>query len=254
MRVLIVEDERRARRMLVKQLAELGPRMPGLELVGEAEDGLEAVELIERLRPDVVLLDIRLPKLDGFEVIAELSGPEVPLVIFVTGYDEYAMRAFEVSAVAYLLKPIELDRLGRALDRARLLLPGAAAGERERQRFLAALDRERQSHLRRVVAEEAGHLQVLAVEAVLAFVAESEQIYALTAEGRAPVRYTLRKLEEQLDPRQFARAHRQAIVNLDRVVQIEETDAGGVVAHLRGGMNFAVSRRLATRFRERLGS
>ncbi|HZN10613.1 MAG TPA: response regulator, partial [Blastocatellia bacterium] len=129
MRVLIVEDERRARRMLVKQLAELGPRMPGLELVGEAEDGLEAVELIERLRPDVVLLDIRLPKLDGFEVIAELSGPEVPLVIFVTGYDEYAMRAFEVSAVAYLLKPIELDRLGRALDRARLLLPGAAAGE-----------------------------------------------------------------------------------------------------------------------------
>ena len=240
--------------MLVKQLAELGPRMPGLELVGEAEDGLEAVELIEQLRPDVVLLDIRLPKLDGFEVIAELSGPEVPLVIFVTGYDQYALQAFEVSAVDYLLKPVEAERLGRALSRARLLLPEAAAGERERQRLLAVLERERPSHLRRIVAGEAGRLRVLAVEAVLAFVAESEQVYALTAEGRAPVRYTLRKLEEQLDPGQFARAHRQAIVNLDRVAQVEETEAGGVVARLRGGESFAVSRRLATSFRERLGS
>ena len=125
MRILIADDEANARR----RLAELLANHSEVEICGEASDGLSALEKIELLNPDVVLLDIEMPGLDGFEVIRELSGPKVPLIIFVTGYNKYAIKAFEVSAVDFLLKPVAEDRLNQALEKARrtLLMESALA-------------------------------------------------------------------------------------------------------------------------------
>jgi two-component system, LytTR family, response regulator len=256
MRVLIVDDERRARRRLAELLAELGPGMPGLEVAGEAGDGLEALEMIESLRPDVVLLDVQMPRLDGFEVVAELAGPDVPQIIFVTGYEQYALRAFEVSAVDFLLKPVEAPRLSRALAKAArnlLLLAPAEEALAQLRRLAAAVADRRPQYLRRVLGGQGGRLQIVPVETVEAFVAERYEVFALTDAGRLLVRLTLHELEKQLDPGKFARAHKHAIVNLDRVVDVGEAAEGGVTARLGGGACLTVSRRLATEFRERVG-
>lgn len=242
MRVLIVDDERPARSRLRRLLESFGD----VEIVGEADSGVAALEAIERLKPELVFLDVQMPTLNGFEVIRELRGPDVPLVIFVTAYDQYALKAFEVSAVDYLMKPVEPERLEKALAKVRGR-PTLSSLEK----LTAALTPR--SYLERVVGRRGTRLFVLPLTQVQAFVAEDELVFALMPEGRVMVGYTLRDLELKLDPDKFARVHKQTIVNLASIAEIEPLGSGGAMSRLQGGASIEISRRYRGTLREKLG-
>ncbi len=236
MKVLVVDDERRARERLIHLLA----AFPKIELAGEAENGLRAVEQIEQLRPDAVFLDIQMPGLDGFEVLASLE--QRPEIVFVTAYDQYAIRAFEESAVDYLLKPVEPERLARAVEK---LL----------QRTVRAPDALLRSlpPMKRLVGKRLQKMHVLQVSDIESFSAEDELVFASTNEGRFLVNMTLRDLESRLDSGEFARVHKAAIVNLARVAEIDPDSRSSGCVRLASGQTVELSRRYAAQLRHRLG-
>jgi two-component system LytT family response regulator len=253
MKVLIVDDEPRAR----SRLARLLKPMKGIDVCGLASNGAEALEIIEHAMPDLVLLDVQMPGLDGFEVVDELKGSSLPLIIFVTAYDQYALKAFEVSAIDYLLKPVTEDRLRRALARAEELLQSnsAALAEAAEQyrRITEALATVRPAYRQRIVGHHAHRICIVPVSEIQAFQAEDELVFAILGNGKVLINRTLRELEAQLDPEQFARAHRQTILSLSHIAEIEPAASGGAVARLRSGLSVKISRRHAVSLRERLG-
>ncbi|MDQ6662806.1 MAG: response regulator [Acidobacteriota bacterium] len=243
--MLIVDDERRARERMARLLGAL----PDIEVIGEAADGLAALESIAALRPDAVFLDVQMPGLSGFEVISQLPAARRPSIVFVTAYDQFALQAFEVSAVDYLMKPVEEERLARAV--AKLQNAGSLQGLDRLDRLVTALEKEHS--IQRVVGKKLRQLHVLAIETVEAFVADEELVFAITAEGRFLVEKTLRELEAALDPEQFARVHKQAIVNLGKIAVLEPIVKGGATARLQSGEIVAISRRYTTDLRRRIG-
>jgi two-component system, LytTR family, response regulator len=252
MRVLIVDDERPARNRLRRLLE----AMDGIEIVGEADTGLAALETIEREKPDLVFLDVQMPAPNGFEVVRELRPPDIPLVIFATSYDQYALQAFEVSAVDYLLKPVEPERLEKAIAKARQLLEarqGARHTMANLERLGAALSQAPRSYLERVVGRRGPRMHVLPLRQVHGFVAEDELVFALIGDGRMLVNYTLRDLEARLDPEKFARVHKQTIVNLASITEIEPLSSGGAMARLQSGASIEISRRYRGVLQEKLG-
>jgi two-component system LytT family response regulator len=253
MKVLIVDDEPRAR----NRLARLLRSVKGIDLCGLASDGAEALETIEREKPDLVLLDVQMPGLDGFEVVNELRGDSLPLIVFVTAYDKYALKAFEVSAVDYLLKPVSEERLRQALTKVEKILQSsstALTGVAEQYaRIAEALAAVQTGHLQRVVGRRAHRICILPVSDIQAFLAEDELIFAVLAQGRVLVNRTLKELESQLDPDQFVRAHRQAIVSIAHVAEIELLASGGAMARLRSGLGVSISRRHAASLKVKLG-
>jgi two-component system, LytTR family, response regulator len=253
-RILIADDEVGARQRLAEMLADYSE----VEICAEAGDGLSALEAIERLNPDVVLLDIEMPGLDGFEVIRELSGSKVPLIIFVTGYNKYAIKAFEVSAVDFLLKPITEARLNQALEKARLNLlrelvfPSMEAIQQIR-RLTEALDAKQNSYVKRVVGQRKSKSYILQVYDIQAFVCTDEQVYAVTAnQERSLLNHTLKDLETRLNPNRFVRVHRQAIVNIAYVAEIDQTPKGDGSANLECGLTVELSRRYTALLKEKL--
>ncbi len=254
MRVLIVDDERPARNRLRRLLA----AADGVEIAGEADSGVAALEMIEREKPDIVFLDVQMPALNGFEVVRELKGPAIPMVIFATSYDQYALQAFQVSAIDYLLKPVDPERLEKALGKARWALQ-ARDGSKQTlanlERLAAALGQTQtpRTYMERVVGRRGPRMHVLALRQVHAFVAEDELVFALIGEGRMLVNYTLRDLEAKLDPEKFTRVHKQTIVNLASVSEIEPLSSGGAMARLQGGGTIEISRRYRGALQERLG-
>ena len=254
MRILIADDETSARWWLVELLS----NHPEVEICGEADDGLSTLEKIELLNPDVVLLDIQMPHLDGFEVIRELSGPKVPLIIFVTGYNKYAIQAFEVSAVDFLLKPIAEDRLNRALEKAKhtllreLLFPNMEA-IKQIQRLTEARDAIQPSYIRQVLGHRKSKSQLLQVSDIQAFICTDEQVYAVTAnQERSMVKKTLKDLEARLNPSRFVRVHKQAIVNIAHVTEIDQASSADGYAKLKCGLAIDLSRRYSVMLKEKL--
>jgi len=245
-RTLIVDDEAPARERLRRLLSGI----EGVELIGEAEDGPQAVEMIEKERPDLVLLDIQMPGLDGFGVIEALADP--PPVIFVTAYDEYAIRAFEVNALDYLLKPFSRERLEKAVRRAQ----EALAEERD---FAARLGPLLESlaaqgrYLTRLAARDRDRIRVLDVDEVDWIGVEGEQVAVHVGEQAYPTRRTLAELEARLDPAHFFRAHRSAIVNLERVVEVIPWFKGSHRLRLTTGAEVDLSRVQARALRKVLG-
>lgn len=235
MRVLVVDDERRARERLIRLLTAFAD----LTVVGEADNGLAAVEQIAALKPEVVFLDIQMPGMDGFEVLDNLA--QRPLIVFATAYDQYAIKAFEASAVDYLLKPVEADRLASAIVKLR-----------EKQ---TSLDRLMQARppLKRLVGKRLQRMHVLPVDAIECFVSEDELVFAANPEGRFLLNTTLRDLEARLDAEQFARVHKSAIVNLAKVVEIDPDSRSSGSVRLESGQCLELSRRYAARLRELLG-
>jgi two-component system LytT family response regulator len=234
MRVLIVDDERRARERLAQMLAS----QSGIEIAGQAEDGLAALESIAALKPDAVFLDVQMPGLTGFEVVAALPSAQRPSIVFVTAYDQYALKAFEVSAVDYLMKPVEEDRLANAIKKLR---------ERTHR------DAVEKVIIERIVGKRLQQYHVLPVETVEAFISDNELVFAITAAGRFLVERTLRDLEEILPANRFARVHKQAIVNLEKLAVLDPIAKGGITARLRSGESIEISRRYAQDLRQRLG-
>jgi two-component system LytT family response regulator len=245
MRILIVDDEAPARERLKHLLADIA----GVELIGEAEDGLQAVELIEQEQLDLVLLDIQMPGLDGFGVIEALEAP--PPVVFVTAYDEYAIRAFEVNALDYLLKPFSKERLEKAIHRAQ-------EAQTEEQDFTSRLAPLLESltsqghYLTRLAVRDRNHLRVLDADEVDWIGVDNEQTLVHAGGAAYPLQRTLTELEARLDPARFFRAHRSVLVNLDRVQEIIPWFKGSHKLRLTTGEEVELSRAQARALRKML--
>lgn len=210
-RTIVVDDEAPARQRLRKLLANFAE----IEVVAEAADGEQAVEMIERLRPDLVFLDIQMPELDGFQVVQQLEWQ--PLVIFVTAYDEYALRAFDTLALDYLLKPVTHERLARTLGRLRDLFEQRETLQQSMQRLAAKMAPPAS---RRIHVKLGDRTRLIKPEEVLFFQASEKYTTVVTAEKSYLISTSLSELERQLDARQFMRIHRKHIVNIDRIAEI----------------------------------
>jgi two-component system LytT family response regulator len=237
MRVLIVDDEALARSYLAEQLAGI----PDVEIAGQAGNGFDAVKLAEELPCDLMLLDVQMPKLSGFEVM-ELLGAHAPAVIFITAHDEFAVQAFQIHAVDYLLKPVEPARLQQALQRARERLRDPAAGRGVVTSQVAIAARPPGHWLERVVIREGTHVHVLAVH-TLDFI-EAQDDYLVLAAGAKRFRkqQTLAQLEVQLDPSRFVRVHRSFMINVERIARIEPYAKDSWQVFLADGSHLPMSR------------
>jgi DNA-binding LytR/AlgR family response regulator len=210
-RVLVVDDEELARKRIIDLLG----NVDDVEVVGEAENGIEAVEKVGALKPDVVILDIQMPGMDGFEVVESLE--DVPLVIFATAFDEYAIKAFEVNSVDYLLKPIARERLEEAMERAAALIDEPPELDDQVAR-LAGLVRARE--IRRLPVLKGKRIVLVDLDDVVWIGAEDELVFVHTTSEKYMVNATMADLEERLDSRVFFRTHRSSIVNLNHVKEI----------------------------------
>lgn len=238
-RVLVAEDEVPARAKLRRFLA----ADPRFDLVGEAEDGLRAVALVRELKPDLLVLDIQMPGLTGFEVLEALGGAR-PLVVFSTAFDRFALEAFEAAAVDYLLKPYDGPRFRRALDRALALREGQGGPLR------ALLHRV---PLERLLVEGERGLEALPLRAILRLEADGKLVRVHTDRGPFELRKALRDLESRLPAHRFCRVHRGAVVALEAVVRLEPWDHGDGLLVLRDGSHCVLSRTHRAEFLARWG-
>jgi two-component system LytT family response regulator/two-component system response regulator LytT len=248
LRTLVVDDEQLARDRLVGFLE----GVEDVELVGQAADGVEALQRIEEHRPDLVFLDVQMPGMDGFEVLRALRAP-LPHVVFATAYDEYAIRAFEVDAVDYLLKPLVRARVVEAIGRVRSRL-GGERGAPDLEQVLRRLEERRAVHVSQVPVYSGKRILIVPVSDVLWFGVEYRLVYAHTTERPYMTNYTLRELEERLDPALFFRAHKSSLVNLKHVKEIVPWFGGRykLVMRDQAGSEVALSRAQARELRARL--
>ncbi|MEI8296416.1 MAG: LytTR family DNA-binding domain-containing protein [Pseudomonadota bacterium] len=254
-RTLLVDDERLARRGLELRLA----TAPDFEIVGECENGREAIEKVAALAPDVMFLDIQMPGLNGFDVLAALPQDTMPVVVFVTAFDRYALDAFEARALDYLLKPVDDERLGQALERIRaqvrardtlsqhekmlaLLADVKGAGELEPEEVLARMASPA-TRYPEIIAIRTGRDVMRVHAAEIEWIDAAGDYMCIHAAGQTHVlRATMKQLENALDPAVFQRVHRSAIVNLARVRKLRPHANGEYFLTLAGGQELKLSR------------
>lgn len=243
LRILIVDDESVARRRIRRLLAS----ERDVTVIGECEDGESAVAAIEANRPDLVFLDVQMPERDGFEVLQAIPEAELPAILFVTAYDRYALRAFDVHAIDFLLKPFTGERFRVALARARERLE-----RRDRDAGLAALAaslRERPRYLSRVPVRTSSRIVLVDLATVDWLEAADNYVRLHVQKREYLLRETLASLESQLDPDRFARIHRSAIVQIDRIVELHPATHGDFDVLLRDGTRLTLSRTWRERLR-----
>ena len=247
-RALLVDDEQLARDRLAGFLGHLDD----VEVVGQAGDGVEALRQIEERRPDLIFLDVQMPGMDGLEVLKALRTP-APHVIFATAYDEYAIRAFEVGAVDYLLKPFARARVEEAVNRVRARVTSERSAP-DLEGVLRRLEERGRVHVSHVPVYSGKRILIVPVSDVLWFGVEYRLVYAHTAERAYMTNYTLRELEERVDPAMFFRAHKSTLVNLDHVKEIVPWFGGRYKLVMRDatGSEVALSRAQARALRARL--
>ncbi len=250
-RVMIVEDEVPAAQRLLDFLKE----EPDLEVIGRADSGEEAVEQIERLKPDLLLLDIHLPDMSGIDLLRLLKTP--PAVVFTTAYDQYAIQAFELQAVDYLLKPFSRERFRQALEKVRQRL-GSASGKMADWRQLQELIRQwrpQQHYLRRIPSRVGDRIYILPDNDIVYFATRNKLVFAHLKDRKYLINYTLEELESRLDPEKFFRIHRSTIVNLDYVKSIETWFSGNYKMTMKdaGNSELTISRSAARLLRKKLG-
>lgn len=236
---LIVDDEPAARRGLRGLLS----KEPGIAVIGEARHGREALEKILQLRPDLVFLDIQMPEMNGFDVIEALGERFMPAIVFVTAYDEWAVRAFEVQALDYILKPFEDERLHGVLRRVKAHFASAEpTGFMQKMQALLADRPNGPRFLTRLLVRESGSVHFIPLDEVDWI--EAADYYARVHAGKRTelVRYSMSELEEQLDPQQFVRVHRSAIVNVSRIREIRVAHQNHHSIVLSTGVSIPLSR------------
>ncbi len=253
LRVVIADDERPARSFLAALLRSFDD----VTVVAEAESGIEAVTAIERERPDLALLDLQMPELDGIGVVRALKKSTLPLIAFVTAFDEYAVRAFEVNAVDYLLKPVERSRLREALNRAQERVEHTELATDQAGRVNQAIASYESSVaptlLDRIPVRRRDEILLVPVSTLASIVAEGELLYLTTLKGeRHTITYRLKDLELRLDPNAFVRLGRGTLVNVEHIVKVHVMPGGTHVAQLANGQKHAVSRLQSRVLRERL--
>jgi two-component system LytT family response regulator len=250
LRVVIADDERPARSLLLAMLRTL----EDVEVVGEAKDGSEAVELIERERPDLALLDLQMPEVDGLGAVRLLKRSALPMVAFVTAYDEYAVRAFELNAVDYLLKPVDAARLRETISRAidRLDRNDLSTTSAKNLRSAAAAI-EASTPLRRVPVRRRDDIILVPVDQIASAVADGELLHLCTTRGeKHTITYRLKDLEARLDPEQFVRLSRGALVNISAIGKVTPMPGGIFRLFLTNGQQLQASRFHSRVLRERL--
>ncbi|HKU13809.1 MAG TPA: response regulator [Steroidobacteraceae bacterium] len=243
MRVLVADDEAPARGKLQRWLKE----QSDIEVVAEAEDGLSAAEAIERLHPDVAFLDIQMPGLSGLEVAAQLEPEAAPLIVFVTAFDEHAIKAFELNAIDYLLKPYDKDRLLKTLARLRVRPADASA------RAAVTTARAQTQSQERLLVPVGETLQLIDSTTIEWLEASDNYVHVHTAARSYILRRTLQDLLEQLGDRQFARIHKSAAVNIAAVKAFTPLFKGDYEVQLRNGKLLRLSRRFKDQLFGRMG-
>jgi len=253
-RTLLVDDEELARSTLKRALT-AAPEFDGFEIVGEAANGVEALEAVEEYCPDLIFLDIEMPGFGGFEVIQQLSN--VPAIVFVTAYDEYAVRAFEANALDYLLKPVQPERLQRALGRIRQRFTTTAA-ERSREQDarmaeVIALAANRVGPLKRLAARRGKRIAIVPLREIVRIEIEDKLVFACTAKERLLIEKSIGELEEMLQPSGFLRISRGELVNLEMVRELAPYFSGTWRVKLANGEERDVSRERAKQLKEAMG-
>lgn len=277
-RVLIVDDEALARQRVRRLLQ----NEPDVEIVGEAESGHDAVTMIRELQPDLVCLDVQMPGLDGFGVLREIDGSTVPMVLFITAYDEHAQRAFDVHAVDYVLKPVDDERFRAAFDKARKQRANAQAAERlgellETVRRLAdggsaeprpadamsaaagaaagtaANGANGGRYASRILVKQDGRMFFVKTTEIDWIEADRNYVRLHVGKTAHTIRERISHLEETLDPRLFARIHRSTIVNLNRVREMQQWFSGDYVVILEDGTRLRLSRHYRDRVEKQVG-
>ncbi len=238
-KALIIDDEALARRRLRSMLS----KNPALEVTAECANGEEAVVAILNSSPDLIFLDVQMPEMDGFEVLEAISRENMPAVIFVTAYDQYALKAFEVHAVDYLLKPFNRDRLEQALSRAMTALENRAVGGLNRS-ILALLDKLKEGvpYARRLLVKVHGRIHLVPVNDIEWI--EADDYYARVHLGQDSflIRESLSHLQQRLDPRQFLRIHRSSIINVRYIKELQSWFHGEYLVILKNGTKLHISR------------
>ena len=232
-RVLIVDDEPLARKAMSLALAEF----PQIKVIGECADGFEAVKMINKEKPDVVFLDIQMPKLDGFDVLELLDDP--PFIVFVTAYNEYALKAFESHALDYILKPIKRERLTNTLEHVEKRLR-----EAKEQPVSQLLDQYQQHNapLERILVKDRNRIHILPVKEISHVEAQDDYVALYSEERSFLKKETLSGLEKRLDSRHFVRIHRSCLLNIDFLSKIEPYTKDSKIAVLNDGKTLPVSR------------
>ena len=234
MRVLIVDDEPLARRGLRRLLESA----PDVEIVGEAASGIAAVDSIRTLQPDLVLLDIQMPEMDGLEVVSTITPAKMPAVVFVTAYDKYALEAFDLNAADYVLKPVDPERFERALERARKRKP-----EELEERLKKVLESVRPQRPERLVIRSAGKIQFVNVDEIDWIIAEDNYLRIHAAGKTYLMRETVSGIEERLPGEAFVRIRRSTIVRIDRIHEIKPLLNGTFELLLQDGTRVVSARR-----------
>lgn len=251
-KVLIVDDEPLARALIV----ELLKKFPEFEIVGECSDGKGALKALKRKSPDLVFLDVQMPGMDGLSVLEELNDAALPEIIFVTAYDQYAIRAFDFHAVDYLLKPFSQSRFEKALLRAKERILEHPQGNditRRQISFLLENYQNRAAPLKRLFLKDRGKIVLLDPEAINWIEADDKYIRLHTSEKKYLIRQTLNAVEAELDPHVFARVHRSYIVNLTRISELHPMFNGEYVLVLGDGTKLTLSRNYRDRFFDKFG-
>lgn len=250
-RVLIADDE-----PLVRQgIADILREIPDVTIVGEARDGLEALSLIHEHRPDLLLLDVQMPEIDGFEVVARIELDPPPVVVFVTAYETYALRAFQAHAIDYLLKPFDRSRLEVALQRARAQLAFRGGDDKAKlahQKLVEAL-RSTPPRTDRFVVRHAGRFVIVPLEKVKWIEAAGNYVHLHTDDGQYLLRETLTGLLAQLDANEFVRIHRSTIVRISAIKELERLFAGDFLVRLVDGRELTLSRNHRREFEAAIG-
>lgn len=242
-RIIIVEDEEPARDLLKRYLS----ASTNIEIIGEFADGFEAAKAINSLKPDLVLLDIQLPRLTGFEILEIIEHPAA--IIFTTAYDEYALKAFERNAVDYLLKPFSKDRFLQALERAKERMAAKSAPNLE----TLAENLTPNEPLNRIVVKTGKAIQVVPIEQIEMIEASDDYVSIYTNQERFVKKQTMKYFEERLNPNTFIRTHRSYIVNITQIASIELYEKDSYIGILRNGNKVKISASGYKELKEKLG-
>ena len=247
---LIVDDETLARKFIRRMLKE----DHDVEIVGECNDGKSAVALIQKYKPDIVFLDVQMPAMDGFAVLDAIDVQQLPEIIFTTAYEKYAIRAFELHALDYLLKPFDQTRFRDATRHAKERL-NQRQEEDGRLQISALLEnvKSQPKYLERLIIKAEGRISFLDTREINWIEADDKYVHLHTAKASRMVRQTLSAMETQLDPKKFQRIHRSAIVNVERIKELEPTFNGEHVVHLEDGTKLTLSRTYREKLFELLG-
>jgi len=233
LKAIIIDDEELARSLIRNYLKEL----PGIQILAECENGFEGIKAISELNPDMVLLDIQMPKLNGFEMLELLESP--PEIVFITAHNEFAIRAFEMNAVDYLLKPYSRDRLVTAVQKAAERI---RTGKREPEKITGLVQQPLAETLERIVVRSGSRIKVIPVDKITRFEAQDDYVMLYTDEGQHMKQGTMKYFEDHLDPAKFIRIHRSHIVRIDQVTHLEPYSKENYILKLKNGTSLKVSR------------